>query len=104
MIRQARRGPATAPGVLRRAPLSCMREQIRSGVEAVDEHGKLDPALAQAIVGYLNFSDGRPEPRWQRQVNDAFAQLARSGDRRPWHTLLARLRERLVELRAGGSS
>lgn len=70
----------------------------------MDDNAKLDPALAQAIVGYLNFSDGRPEPRWQRQINDAFAQLARGGDRHPWQTLLVRLRERLVELRAGTSS
>src|SRR5439155_13197748 len=55
----------TAPGVLRRAPLSFMGEQTRAEEwNAVDDHAKLDPALAQAIVGYLEFSDGRPDPRW----------------------------------------
>src|SRR5262249_5069436 len=81
-----------------------MVEQTRAGVDAVDDHAKLDPALAQGIVGYLTFSDARPEPRWQSRVNDAFAQLARQGDRQPWNTLLGLLRQRLVELKAGTSS
>src|SRR5262249_49973206 len=81
-----------------------MVEQTRAGVHAVDDHAKLDPALAQAIVGYLEFSDGRPEPRWQQQVNDASGQLARAGDEHPWQTLLAALRQRFVELRGASAA
>src|SRR5205807_1695096 len=40
-----------------------------------DLHAQLEPGLAQALLGYLNFSDGRPDPRWQKQLNDAFAHL-----------------------------
>lgn len=69
-----------------------------------DLQALLDPAVAQALLGYLNFSDGRPDPRWQKQLNDAYAQLAKQSDARPWQTLLARLPARLAELHLAGSA
>ncbi len=69
-----------------------------------DRHTELDQAAAQALLGYLNFSDGRPDPRWQRQLDDAFARLARAGDSRPWETLLAALRSHLHRLHDSGSA
>jgi hypothetical protein len=45
---------------------------------------QLDQAVsASALLGYLNFSDGRPDPRWQKQYNDAYAILAGQGEERP---------------------
>ncbi len=67
-------------------------------------HAPPDPALTQALLGYLNFSDGRPDPRWQKQLNDAYAQLAQHSVPRPWEALLARLRAHLAQLHAAGSA
>jgi hypothetical protein len=33
-----------------------------------------------AILGYLNFSEGKPDSRFQKQLNDAYAALAQSDD------------------------
>jgi hypothetical protein len=69
-----------------------------------DRIAQLEPAVAQALLGYLNFSDGRPDPRWQRQLDDAYARLARAGEPRPWDALLAALRAHLNRLHASGSA
>src|SRR5215831_542269 len=81
--------------------VACTREE-----PAVDErYAELERAVSvSGLLGYLNFSDGRPDPRWQKQLNDAFAQLAQKGSPRPWDALLARLRERLAALHAAGSA
>ncbi len=50
---------------------------------------------AQALLGYLNFSEGRPDARFQAQLNDAFAHFAAAGEPRPWDALREGL---LVEL------
>jgi hypothetical protein len=59
-------------------------------------------ASAANLLGYLNFSDGRPDPRWQRQLDDAFAYLADKGAERPWEELHAWLASRLDRLHASG--
>ena len=42
-----------------------------------ERYGGLDEAVSAAkLLGYLNFSDGRPDPRWQKLLNDAYAYLA----------------------------
>src|SRR5262245_15773728 len=73
---------------------------------AVDEHNaELDQAVsASALLGYLNFSDGRPDPRWQKQLNDAYAFLAEHGEAAPWQALLDWLSASLRSLHAGGSA
>lgn len=51
-----------------------------------------------ALLGYLNFSDGRSDPRWQKHLNDAYAWLLGQGEARPWlalHTWLSRGLDRL---------
>jgi hypothetical protein len=48
------------------------------------------------LLGYINFSDGRPDPRWQRQLDDAFAECGRD--------LLPNLLDALVSLQASGSA
>src|SRR6266404_3962788 len=58
---------------------------------------------AQALLGYLNFSEGRPDPRFQKQLNDSFAAVA--GDSQsPWDTLRDRLLGKLNDLHAHGSA
>ena len=34
---------------------------------------ELTRAAASRLLGWLNLSDGRPDPKWQRQLDDAFA-------------------------------
>ena len=41
----------------------------------------------QALLGYLNFSDGRPDPKFQRALDEAFAALLARKDVRPWAAL-----------------
>src|SRR4051794_38678527 len=67
------------------------------------------PGFDQAVpvsglLGYLNFSDGRPDPRWQRQLDDAYAYLADRGDPAPWQTLLGLLADGLRALAARGAA
>ena len=50
---------------------------------------------ASALLGYLNFSDGRPDPRWQKQLNEAYAFLAEHGEAAPWQAILDWLSARL---------
>jgi hypothetical protein len=70
-----------------------------------DRYTKLDLAVpAPGLLGYLNFSDGRPEPRWQKQLNDAYAWLAQHGEPAPWQALPEWLTSRLDHLQAGGAA
>jgi hypothetical protein len=69
----------------------------------VDE-GRAPLPHAQALLGYLNLSDGRPDPRWQRQLDDAFAHLAAAGFTRPWEALLVSLRSELADLHTAGGA
>jgi hypothetical protein len=73
---------------------------------AVEERpADLEPAVsASALLGYLNFSDGRPDPRWQRQLNDAYALLASRHPDAPWTALLDWLGSRLQILHTGGAA
>jgi len=57
---------------------------------------RLSPAVAQLLLGYINFSDGRPDHRWQRQLDDALAEFGPD--------LLPLLQQALAELQASGSA
>jgi hypothetical protein len=72
----------------------------------VDERfAGLDEAVpASGLLGYLNFSQGRPDPRWQKQLNDVFAFVAGRGAEAPWQVLHDWLRGRLEALQAGGAA
>ncbi len=66
-------------------------------------------ALEQAVpvsglLGYLNFSDGRPDPRWQRQLDDAYSFLADRGEAAPWQALLEALPVSLRRLNESGAT
>jgi hypothetical protein len=68
----------------------------------VDErYGGLDEAVSAAkLLGYLNFSDGRPDPRWQKLLNDAYGYIAERGEAEPHRALYAWLNSRLSALQA----
>jgi len=61
---------------------------------------KTDPAK---LLGYLNFSDGRPDPRFQKGLADAFGLLLEAGDAAPWATLPAWLGHALAEQETAGA-
>jgi hypothetical protein len=51
---------------------------------AVELAARVQPA---SLLGYLNFSDGRPDPKFQRALNEAYAYVVERGDSTPWQTL-----------------
>jgi hypothetical protein len=71
----------------------------------------MDPSLkelggvvpASRLLGWLNFSDGRPDPKWQRQLDDAYHFLISRKITQPWPELTAWLRSELEELQKSGN-
>src|SRR5688572_6397194 len=57
-----------------------------------------------SLLGYLNFSDGRPDVKFQKAVDDAFAFLAQRGEPEPWAALRDWLLEQAAQLQASGSA
>src|ERR1051326_1540921 len=51
------------------------------------------------LIGYLNFSRGKADPRFEKQVNDAFGWLERRGAKDPWRARAELLRSRLPILK-----
>jgi hypothetical protein len=72
----------------------------------VDElYAELERSIIVAgLLGYLNFSDGRPDARWQKQINEAYAFLAKRGIEQPWRALSEWLIASLPRLQAGGAA
>src|SRR5205823_3665305 len=58
----------------------------------------------QGVLGYLNFSTGRPDPRFHKQLNDAFANLAYQRAPVLWQGLHDWLRRDLATLHAAGGA
>jgi len=58
----------------------------------------------QGVLGYLNFSEGRPDPRVTRQIDDAYASLAEQGVAEPWAGLQEWLRADLASLKTTGGA
>jgi hypothetical protein len=61
-------------------------------------------ASPAGLLGYLNFSDGRSDPRFQQALNTAYAQFAAEGSAAPWRSLYDWLVQQCDALSAGGSS
>lgn len=59
---------------------------------------------ARPILGYLNFSDGRPDPKFRKALADVFGYLQECGDPAPWRTLPAWLRHQVELLKQSGSA
>ncbi len=71
------------------------------------EAGKmsLDGVVAlQGLLGYVNFSAGKPDPRFQKQINDAYAGLVSQGSAEPWNDLPKVLQQSLEALHQAGSA
>jgi hypothetical protein len=62
---------------------------------------KTDPGK---LLGYLNFSDGRPDPKFQKGLADAAAFLLAAGEPAPWEALHRWLAAALAELEGSGSA
>ena len=75
-----------------------------------DARGQLGPASeavglsASGLLGYYNYSDGRPDPRRQRELNEAFAAFARAGHSRPWEAVCDWLLSEADRLEQSGSA
>jgi hypothetical protein len=62
--------------------------------------GETTNAIAQDILGYLNFSSGVSDPRFLENVNRLFGRLAKKADGEPaWRALASVLRRRLQAVR-----
>jgi len=57
---------------------------VRMDTAALDLAERVPPA---SLLGYLNFSDGRPDPKFQRALDQAYTHLAEQGDDAPWTSL-----------------
>jgi hypothetical protein len=83
------------------------------GAGALNEKGRVVDELTQeldrvaslqTLLGYLNFSEGRPDARFQKGLSDAFAVLAGHGVAAPWLLLHRVLATRLAELQSAGAA
>ncbi|HKA07589.1 MAG TPA: hypothetical protein VKD71_10050 [Gemmataceae bacterium] len=66
-----------------------------------DLAGRVPPA---SLLGYLNYSDGQPNPKFQRAVDDAYSVLAQRNISRPWEALGRWVAEQAETLVQSGSS
>lgn len=62
---------------------------------------RTDPAK---LLGFLNYSDGRPDPRFQKGLADALGLLVESGDGTPWETAARWMLQTLSEQNASGAA
>jgi hypothetical protein len=66
--------------------------------------GPRNSTAVQALLGYLNFSTGRPDPRVQAQLFLVWQQLLDAGSTDAWKDLHALLRDQLAALHAAGQA
>jgi len=79
--------------------------QLENNMTQDDRFAGIDQAVAlSALLGYLNFSEGRPDSRFQKQFYDAYVFLAERGSDKPWLDLAAILHAKLYELQTAGSA
>ena len=64
----------------------------------------MQSSSSQALLGYLNLAEGRPDPRFQQQLNDLYAQIANAGGERPWDGVHQTLVNGLRELHQSGAA
>src|SRR5262245_28703457 len=79
--------------------------QRSGGIATVDvNYADLEQSVsASGLLGYLNFSDGKPDPRWQKSLHDAFVYFLDTGVDQPWEALRQWLVVSLDRLQAAGS-
>jgi hypothetical protein len=83
-----------------------MKDHSEAGGGLVDDlFNELDLRVPPAtVLGYVNFSDGRPDPRWQKQIQQALSFLLDRATPRYWEVLGQWLNRGLQALQAGGGS
>ena len=70
-----------------------------------DRFTGIEQAVAlPALLGYLNFAEGRSDPRFQKHLHDAFYFLIDNGSTAPWEDLPRVLQFRLTTLQQAGSA
>ncbi len=63
-----------------------------------------DSAILESLAGYLNFSEGRSDPRFQKNFNDLYAHYARQGAAAPWIDVRQALEQALFTLSSSGKA
>jgi hypothetical protein len=66
--------------------------------------GPRNSTAVQALLGYLNFSTGRPDPRVEAQLFIAWQQLLDEGSQDPWKDLHGVLDRQLTVLHGSGNA
>src|SRR4051794_32308738 len=89
-----------AEGIARGANLGAQRNRLRMDGIFHELSRKTDPAK---LLGYLNYSDGRPDPKYQKGLADAYSFLIAAGEAAPWVAIHRWLGEALGELESSGS-
>ncbi len=56
------------------------------------------------LLGYLNYSEGKPDPRFQKQLNDTYALVASRQGSRPWEVLPQLFHLKLTQLQKSGTA
>src|SRR5262245_22384496 len=70
-----------------------------------DVRAKLSQAgSASRLLGWLNFSDGRPDPKWQRQLDDTYAVAIQNDVEEPWDLIRGWLADELDVLEKSGNA
>src|SRR5437763_2349459 len=96
-VRVRRRYAAIARN--RTSPGARVRPRAPEDPAVDDRLAKLEQAVPlSGLLGWLNFSDGRPDARWQKQLNDVYALLAEAGEPAPWQALPDALTAGLAKL------
>src|SRR5262249_36498809 len=91
------------PAMLPKEQDRTVSDRGRIMVDAQQTSGS-GPLSLQGALGYLNFSTGKPDARFQKQLNDAWAALAAAGAAEPWTELYQRLHDDLAALKAAGAA
>src|SRR5262245_53077151 len=78
----------------------------RQGRAVMDDvRAKLSQAgPASRLLGWLNFSDGRPDPKWQRQLDDTYSIALKSDVEEPWELIRRWLGDELDALEKSGNA
>ncbi len=75
------------------------------GIFVAERFNGLENVVAlSSLLGYLNYSTGRPDIRFQKNWNDAWTWLVQQGEIAPWLRLPALLKQALLKLHEEGSS
>ncbi len=77
------------------------------GSTSVDQQQTVDLdsiVSLQSLLGYVNFSHGKPDARFQKQWSDAYEFFALREVEKPWQILDLLLRIKLEELHAGAAA